>query len=70
LRSAAVTKRKNNIASMNHQIIQDNERHIKEQKIKNRELANIENAEIFKKQVDNSIFLYIISRVNFIIFNS
>jgi len=49
-------KRKNDIAHMNYKIIQENEKFIKEQKIKMRELANIENAEIFKKQVI-SIFL-------------
>ncbi|XP_026821430.1 golgin subfamily A member 6-like protein 6 [Rhopalosiphum maidis] len=50
LRFAAVTKRKNEIASINHKIIEENSRLNKEQKIKQRELANIENAEIFKKQ--------------------
>ncbi|KAL5236785.1 hypothetical protein ACI65C_004195 [Semiaphis heraclei] len=50
LRCAAMAKRKNDIAHMNHKIIQENEKFIKEQKIKMRELANIENAEIFKKQ--------------------
>jgi len=43
-------KRKNDIAHTNYKIIQENDRFIKEQKIKMRELANIENAEIFKKQ--------------------
>jgi len=52
LRFAAVTKRKNEIASMNRKIIEENNRFNKEQKIKQRELANIENAEIFKKQVN------------------
>jgi len=50
-----MTKRKNDIAHMNYKIIQENEKFIKEQKIKTRELANIENAELFKKQV-NPIF--------------
>lgn len=67
-----MAKRKNDIAHMNHKIIQENEKFIKEQKIKMRELANIENAEIFKKQV-NSIFqmcycLPINNRVNLIDF--
>lgn len=48
-------KRKNDIAHINYKIIQENDRLIKEQKIKMREQANIENAEIFKKQV-NPIF--------------
>ncbi|XP_025207836.1 golgin subfamily A member 6-like protein 6 [Melanaphis sacchari] len=50
LRFAAITKRKNDIANINYKIIEENNRFIKEQKIKQRELANIENAEIFKKQ--------------------
>jgi len=52
-----MTKRKNDIAHMNYKIIQEKEKFIKEQKIKTRELANIENAEIFKKQV-NPIFQF------------
>ncbi|XP_060857733.1 golgin subfamily A member 6-like protein 22 isoform X1 [Metopolophium dirhodum] len=50
LRFAAMEKRKNDIAHINYKIIQENDKFIKEQKIKMRELANIENAEIFKKQ--------------------
>jgi len=59
LRFAAVTKRKNEIATINYKIIEENYKLLKEQKIKQRELANIENAELFKKQV-NVIFLYVI----------
>ncbi|CAI6375952.1 unnamed protein product [Macrosiphum euphorbiae] len=55
LRFAAMEKRKNDIAHINYKIIQENDRLIKEQKIKMREQANIKNAEIFKKQV-NPIF--------------
>ncbi|XP_022176736.1 golgin subfamily A member 6-like protein 6 isoform X2 [Myzus persicae] len=50
LRFAAMTKRKNDIAHINYTIIQENEKSNKEQKIKMRELANIENAELFKNQ--------------------
>ncbi|CAH1730932.1 golgin subfamily A member 6-like protein 6 [Aphis gossypii] len=50
LRFAAVTKRKNQIATINYKIIEENYKLLKEQKIKQRELANIENAELFKKQ--------------------
>jgi len=59
LRFAAVTKRKNQIATINYKIIEENYKLLKEQKIKQRELANIENAELFKKQV-NVIFLYVL----------
>lgn len=54
-----MAKRKNDIAHINYKIIQENEKFIKEQKIKMRELANIENAEIFKKQVI-PIFFYVL----------
>lgn len=61
MRFAAVTKRKNEIATINYKIIEENYRLLKEQKTKQRELANIENAELFKKQV-NVIFLCIINK--------
>jgi len=57
LRFAAMAKRKNDIAHINYKIIQEKEKSIKEQKIKMRELANIENAEIFKKQVNPILFI-------------
>lgn len=52
-----MAKRKNDIAHINYKIIQEKEKSIKEQKIKMRELANIENAEIFKKQVNPILFI-------------
>lgn len=52
-----MTKRKNDIAHINYTIIQENEKSNKEQKIKMRELANIENAELFKNQVNPIFFM-------------
>jgi len=51
LRSAAMAKRKKDIADINYKIIQEKERVIKEQITKKRELDNIKNLEIFKMQV-------------------
>lgn len=51
LRIAAATKQKNEISVMNYNKIQEKERFIKEQRIKNIELANLKNMEIFKNQV-------------------
>lgn len=48
---------------MNFKIIQENERCMKEQKLKKRELANLENAEIFKMQVNSIFYLYITCEV-------
>lgn len=51
LRAAAVAKRKKDIAEINYKIIQEKEKIENEQKVKKRELANIENLEIIKMQV-------------------
>jgi len=49
-RIVAMAKRQKDIAEINYKFIQEKER-IKEQKVKERELANIRNLEIFKMQV-------------------
>lgn len=56
MRSAAIAKRKKNIANINYTIIQEKERFTKEHQIKKRELANFENSEIIRKQVN--LWLY------------
>jgi hypothetical protein len=54
LRVAAIAKRKKEIAEFNYKIIQEKEMIAKEQKVKKRELANLENTESLKFQVCSS----------------
>uniref|UniRef100_A0A2S2QYS1 Uncharacterized protein n=1 Tax=Sipha flava TaxID=143950 RepID=A0A2S2QYS1_9HEMI len=51
LRVAAIAKRKKEIAEFNYKIIQEKEMIAKEQKVKKRELANLENTESLKFQI-------------------
>lgn len=52
MRTAAIVKRTKDMSNLNYKIIQENERIEREEKIKKRELANAENLELFKDQVN------------------
>jgi len=52
---AGTAKRKKDLAAIHYSILKERERFTKEDAIRKRELANIENLEIFKMQVNCSL---------------